>query len=181
MSLACPWAHRTLIVRELKGLQHLVGVSVVHFHMPETGWNFAPGAGVVPDTVNNVMHVRDLYKLADADYAGRFTVPILWDKKTRTIVNNESSEIIRMFNAAFDALGAKPGDFYPQNLRAEIDRVNERVYETLNNGVYRAGFATTQSAYEAAVVPLFATLDWLEQVRRPSISFSLIAERLASH
>jgi len=162
VSLACPWAHRTLIMRELKGLQQMISVSVVHWLMPPGGWNFQPGPGVVPDTVNGARHLGQIYELADPQYDGRITVPVLWDKQTRTIVNNESSEIIRMLNSAFDGLGATPGDYYPQELRGGIDAINERVYSTLNNGVYRAGFATTQGAYEDAVYPLFDTLDWLE-------------------
>ncbi|MGO4378193.1 glutathione S-transferase family protein [Pseudoduganella sp. RAF19] len=163
VSLACPWAHRTLIFRELKGLHEMIGVSIVHWLMPDSGWNFAPGPGVVPDTVNHAGRLADIYRLADPGYEGRFTVPVLWDKHRRTIVNNESSEIIRMLNSAFDGVGALPGDYYPVELREEIDKINARVYETLNNGVYRAGFATTQAAYEEAVFPLFDTLDWLEE------------------
>jgi putative glutathione S-transferase len=164
VSLACPWAHRTLIMRELKGLQDMIPVSVVHWLMPSSGWNFASGPGVVPDTVNGAHSLAEVYRLADPHYNGRITVPILWDKQRRTIVNNESSEIIRMLNSAFDGVGAAAGDYYPQTLRADIDAINERVYHTLNNGVYRAGFATTQAAYEEAVYPLFDTLDWLEDL-----------------
>jgi len=163
VSLACPWAHRTLIFRALKGLEDMVGVSVVHWHMAEQGWSVDHGPGVVPDTVNGARYLREIYTRADPGYSGRVTVPVLWDKQTSTIVNNESSEIIRMFNSAFDGVGAAPGDYYPEDVREEIDTINARVYETLNNGVYRAGFATTQAAYEEAVVPLFETLDWLDQ------------------
>lgn len=163
VSLACPWAHRTLIFRALKGLQEMIGVSVVHWFMGEEGWSFESGEGVVADTVNGADFLRDIYVRAQPDYGGRITVPVLWDKHRQTIVNNESSEIIRMLNGAFDDLGAKPGDYYPAALRDEIDTVNARVYETLNNGVYKCGFARTQAAYEEAVVPLFDTLAFLEE------------------
>ncbi|HEY3848701.1 MAG TPA: glutathione S-transferase family protein [Acetobacteraceae bacterium] len=163
VSLACPWAHRTLIVRALKGLEQIVPVSVTHWLMGEQGWTFAQGEGVIPDPLFNSRYLHELYTRADPNYTGHASVPVLWDKHTQTIVNNESSEIIRMFNTAFDAVGAKPGDFYPKDRRSEIDAVNDRVYGTLNNGVYKAGFATTQAAYEEAVTPLFDTLDWLEE------------------
>jgi putative glutathione S-transferase len=163
ISLACPWAHRTLIVRALKGLERFLPVSSVHWVMRENGWTFEPGPGVVPDPIHNARYMHQVYTAAQADYTGRVTVPVLWDKARGTIVNNESSEIIRMFNTAFDGLGAKAGDFYPQALRPEIDAVNQRIYDTVNNGVYKAGFATTQDAYEEAVVPLFETLDWLDE------------------
>jgi len=162
VSLACPWAHRTLIMRSLKGLQSIIPVSVTHWVMAEHGWTFAPGDGVIPDSLYNSRYVYELYARADETYSGRSSVPILWDQHTQTIVNNESADIIRMFGSAFDFAGARPGDYYPQPLRTEIDAVNQRVYDTLNNGVYKAGFATTQVAYEAAVGPLFETLDWLE-------------------
>ncbi|MGO4156954.1 glutathione S-transferase family protein [Cupriavidus sp. YAF13] len=162
VSLACPWAHRTLIMRTLKGLEEMISVSTVHWLMLGEGWTFAEGAGVVPDTVNGARLLHQVYTGADPDYTGRVTVPVLWDKQRGTIVNNESSEIIRMFNTAFDGIGAKAGDYYPAALRTEIDEVNARVYDTLNNGVYKSGFATTQGAYEEAVTPLFDTLDWLE-------------------
>ena len=163
VSLACPWAHRTLIFRALKGLEDMISVSVVHWYMADEGWTFAPGEGVVADPVNGARFMREVYTAADPHYSGRVTVPVLWDKKTGTIVSNESSEIIRMFNSAFDRLGARPGDYYPQALRSEIDALNTRIYDTVNNGVYKTGFATTQEAYEEAVVPLFETLDWLEE------------------
>ncbi|MDW3680188.1 glutathione S-transferase family protein [Cupriavidus sp. CV2] len=162
VSLACPWAHRTLIMRTLKGLEGMISVSTVHWLMLGEGWTFAEGPGVVPDTVNGARLLHQVYTAADPDYTGRVTVPVLWDKQRGTIVSNESSEIIRMFNTAFDRIGAKAGDYYPAALRAEIDEVNARVYNTLNNGVYKAGFATTQGAYEEALTPLFDTLDWLE-------------------
>ena len=163
VSLACPWAHRTLIMRTLKGLQETIPISVTHWLMADQGWTFEAGEGVIPDSLYDSRFVHEIYARADTTYTGRVTVPILWDHHTQTIVNNESSDIIRMLGSAFDAVGAKPGDYYPQALRPEIDVVNQRVYETLNNGVYKCGFATTQAAYEAAVVPLFETLDWLEQ------------------
>ncbi len=164
ISYACPWAHRTLIFRALKGLQEMVSLSVVHWHMGENGWTFESGEGVLGDPINNVQFMHQVYTAAEPEFSGRVTVPVLWDKKTRTIVSNESSEIIRMFNVAFDDVGAKKGDYYPQHLRSQIDGLNLRIYETLNNGVYRSGFATTQSAYEEAVVPLFETLEFLEQI-----------------
>ncbi len=170
VSLACPWAHRALIVRALKGLESLVSVSVVHWYMAEHGWTFAPGPGVVPDPVLGAHYLHEIYTSAKPDYSGRVTVPVLWDRQRATIVSNESSEIIRMFNQAFDALGARAGDFYPEALREEIDACNARIYDTLNNGVYKAGFATRQEAYEEAVGPLFDTLDWLE-ARLESVSY----------
>jgi putative glutathione S-transferase len=163
VSLACPWAHRALIVRALKGLEEMLPVSVVHWYMAEHGWTFEPGPGVVPDPIHNVERLYQLYQKADSTFTGRVTVPVLWDRKRDTIVNNESSEIIRMLNTAFDDLGAAAGDYYPEPLREEIDAVNERVYHTVNNGVYKSGFATTQAAYEEAVYPLFESLDWLEE------------------
>ena len=163
VSLACPWAHRTLIMRELKGLQDLVTVSVVHWRMLEHGWTFEQGPGVVPDPIHGASYLHQVYVAADPTYSGRVTTPVLWDRLNATIVNNESAEIIRMFNSAFDGHGARAGDYYPAALRGEIDALNERIYETVNDGVYKAGFATTQSAYEAAVGPLFESLDWLEE------------------
>ncbi len=162
VSYACPWAHRTLIMRALKGLQDMVSISVVHWLMGEDGWSFEPGEGVIGDPVFGARHLHEIYAAATPDYTGRVTVPVLWDKTSATIVNNESAEIIRMFNSAFDGLGAAPGDYYPEALRSQIDAVNDRVYETVNNGVYKSGFATRQEAHEEAVVPLFETLDWLE-------------------
>ena len=162
VSLACPWAHRTLIFRNLKGLQKLIPVSVTHWLMREQGWTFTEGPGVVPDPIHGAKYLYQVYIAADPKYSGRVTVPVLWDTKRGTIVNNESSEIIRMFNSAFDGIGATPGDYYPEPLREQIDALNARIYDTVNNGVYQAGFATTQDAYEEAVVPLFETLDWLD-------------------
>ena len=163
VSLACPWAHRALVMRALKRLEGAVSVSAVHWLMREHGWTFAEGPGVVPDTVNGADFLHQVYTAADPRHTGRVTVPVLWDKQEGTIVSNESSEIIRMLNSAFDGVGAKPGDYYPEPLRPEIDALNARVYDTVNNGVYKAGFATTQEAYEEAVRPLFETLGWLEE------------------
>ena len=163
VSYACPWAHRTLIFRALKGLEEMISVSVVHWFMGDRGWTFEPGEGVVADPILNTQYLYEIYAHVDSTYTGRVTVPILWDKHTQTIVNNESSEIIRMLNSAFNLVGAKPGDFYPEPLREEIDALNDRIYNTVNNGVYKCGFATTQAAYEEALKPLFDTLDWLEQ------------------
>ena len=162
VSLACPWAHRTLIMRRLKGLENAISLSVVNWRMRERGWTFAPGPCVTVDPVNGAETLSQVYVVADPHYTGRVTVPVLWDKTRRTIVSNESAEIIRMFNSAFEDIDAAPGDYYPQHMRAEIDALNERIYSDVNNGVYRAGFATTQAAYEEAVVTLFEALDWLE-------------------
>jgi putative glutathione S-transferase len=163
VSLACPWAHRTLIMRAFKGLEAMISVSVVHWLMLEKGWIFADGPGVIADPIHGARFMHEVYTAAEPHYTGRVTVPALWDKVRGAIVSNESSEIIRMLNSAFDGIGATPGDFYPEALRAEIDAVNARVYDTLNNGVYKSGFATTQAAYEEAIYPLFDTLDWLEE------------------
>lgn len=163
VSLACPWAHRALIMRALKGLEDMISISAVHWLMREDGWTFTPGPGVIPDDLNDAAFLHQVYTAAQPDYSGRVTVPILWDKQRRTIVNNESSEIIRMLTTAFDAVGARPGDYYPADLRAEIDAVNTRVYDGFNNGVYKAGFATSQAAYDEAVTGVFETLDWLEE------------------
>jgi len=164
ISNACPWAHRTMIFRRLKGLEDMISVSVVHPYMGADGWTFAEGEGVVSDPVNNADFLHQIYTAADAGYTGRVTVPVLWDKAQSTIVSNESSEIIRMLNTAFDGIGATAGDYYPAEKRAEIDVLNARIYSTVNNGVYKAGFATTQAAYEEAVRPLFESLDWLEAI-----------------
>lgn len=162
ISHACPWANRTMIFRSIKDLEEIISLSVVHWRLGEHGWTFEPGDGVVPDPVHHAKYYYQVYTAADPQYSGRVTVPALWDMRNKTIVSNESSEIIRMFNSAFDKVGAGPGDYYPEPLRDEIDAINDRVFNTLNNGVYRAGFATTQEAYEEAVYPLFDTLDWLE-------------------
>lgn len=163
VSLACPWAHRTLLFRVLKKLQDAISVSVVHWHMGENGWEFRAGPGATPDDINGARFLHEIYSKAKPDYSGRVTVPVLWDKQRQTIVSNESSEIIRMLNGAFDAWGDASRDFYPKPLRAEIDRVNARVYDAVNNGVYKAGFATSQEAYEKAYDALFETLDWLDR------------------
>ena len=176
VSHACPWAHRTMIFRMLKGLEEMISYSVVHWLMLDEGWTFETGEGVIADPLHNATRLHQIYTTADPLYSGRVTVPVLWDKKQNTIVSNESAEIIRMFNSAFDGLGAKTGDYYPENRREEIDAINNLIYNTLNNGVYKAGFATTQNAYEEAVVPLFDTLDWLEQ--RLSNSLFLIGENI---
>jgi len=164
VSLACPWAHRTLIFRALKGLEDKIDVSVVHWLMKENGWTFAEGEGATGDRINGTDFLHQVYTTADPKYTGRVTVPVLWDKQEKTIVSNESAEIIRMLNSAFDDIdGVVAGDYYPEELREEIDTLNERVYNTVNNGVYRAGFATTQEAYEEAVEPLFESLEWLDK------------------
>ena len=162
VSYACPWAHRTLIFRKLKGLEDMIPVSVVHWYMVENGWTFADGDGVVPDPIHDADYMYQVYQAADASYTGRVTVPVLWDKEKQTIVSNESADIIRMLNSAFDGIGATEGDYYPEPLRDEIDEINARVYSTVNNGVYKAGFATSQDAYEEAVEPLFESLEWLD-------------------
>ena len=162
VSLACPWAHRTTIYRKLKGLEDMISLSVVHPFMGDKGWTFAEGAGVIADPIVNASYLYEVYVAAKPDYTGRVTVPILWDKKTNTIVSNESSEIIRMLNSAFDEVGATDVNFLPKALLAEIDTINEFVYSAVNNGVYKAGFATTEAAYTEAVVTLFDALDTLE-------------------
>ncbi|WP_137389739.1 glutathione S-transferase family protein [Rhodoligotrophos defluvii] len=176
VALACPWAHRTLIFRKLKGLTEHISLSIVDPLMLEEGWVFSDRPGTLPDMVNGTRRLYEVYRKADAHYTGRVTVPVLWDKQRGTIVSNESAEIIRMFNSAFDDLTGNTRDFYPEPLRQEIDAVNERVYETVNNGVYRAGFATTQNAYAAAFAALFDTLDWLED--RLSRQPDLVGDRL---
>ena len=162
VSLACPWAHRTTIYRKLKGLEDMISLSIVHPFMGDKGWTFAEGAGVIADPIVKADYLYEVYIAAKPDYTGRVTVPILWDKKTNTIVSNESSEIIRMFNSAFDEVGATAVNFLPAELLAEIDTVNEFVYSAVNNGVYKAGFATTEAAYKEAVITLFDALDTLE-------------------
>src|SRR5688572_17178958 len=140
VSYACPWAHRTLILRELKGLSAMVSLSVVNWRLGRSGWSFDPGPDVIADPVAGARHLSDVYSLGDPGFDGRATTPLLFDLRRRRIVSNESAEIIRMFNSAFDAAGARPGDYYPELLRAEIDPLEERIYQKLNNGVYRAGF-----------------------------------------
>ncbi|MDO6685773.1 MULTISPECIES: glutathione S-transferase family protein [unclassified Agarivorans] len=164
VSHACPWANRTMIFRKLKGLEQMIDYSVVHWFMGENGWTFAPGEGVVSDPINQAEFMHQVYTAADANYSGRVTVPVLWDKQQQTIVSNESADIIRMFNSAFDDVGAKAGDYYPEALQVEIEELNQRIYHSVNNGVYRAGFATTQEAYEEALYPLFESLDFVEQI-----------------
>jgi glutathionyl-hydroquinone reductase len=165
VSHACPWAHRTLIFRALKGLEPLIGISVVHPDMLGEGWTFGTDFdGATGDSLFGADYLREIYTRANPEISGRVTVPVLWDTSRGTIVSNESSEIIRMFNSAFNALTGNRADYYPEALRPQIDAVNERIYNTVNNGVYKAGFATTQEAYDAAVVPLFDSLDWLEGI-----------------
>jgi putative glutathione S-transferase len=163
VSYACPWAHRTLIFRVLKHLEDAIDVSVVHWHMGPNGWTFDRGPGTTGDPLFGSRHLYEIYLRADPRYSGRVTVPVLWDKQKGTIVSNESAEIIRMLNSGFDAVGARGPDFCPEPLRAGIDEVNTLVYDRVNNGVYKAGFATTQEAYAEAAAALFATLDDLEE------------------
>jgi glutathionyl-hydroquinone reductase len=163
VSLACPWAHRTLIFRKLKKLESLIGVSIVDPYMLENGWEFKDRDGGTRDHLFGSNYLWQIYTRADPNYSGRVTVPVLWDKVEGTIVSNESSEIIRMFNTAFDHLTGSQDDFYPAGLQAEIDMLNTQIYDTVNNGVYKCGFATTQEAYESHVGPLFDTLDQLEK------------------
>jgi len=163
VSYACPWAHRTLIFRALKGLEDHITISVVHPDMMKNGWEFRKDfPGATGDTLFGADFMHQIYTRADPGISGRVTVPVLWDKAQGAIVSNESSEIIRMLNSAFDAITGNALDFWPEHLRAAIEPINARIYDTLNNGVYKSGFATTQAAYEAGVLPLFDTLDWLE-------------------
>ena len=163
VSLACPWAHRTLIFRALKGLEDLIGVSVVHPHMLADGWTFGTDfPGATGDRLMGLPFLRDVYIRARPDVSGKVTVPVLWDRETETIVSNESAEIIRMLNGAFDATTGNDLDFHPEDLRPEIDRINGRVYDDLNNGVYKAGFASSQGAYDEAARGVFEALDWIE-------------------
>ena len=177
VSYACPWAHRTLIFREIKGLHDLITVSVVHPDMLTDGWTLADDyPGATGDTLYGLPFARDIYLKADPQISGRVTVPILWDKERETVVSNESSEIIRMFNSAFDELTGNKEDFWPVEMRDDIETVNSRIYDTLNNGVYRSGFATSQAAYDEAVTQLFDALDWLEN--RLSINRYLMGDRI---
>ncbi|NHA13869.1 glutathione S-transferase family protein [Thioalkalivibrio sp. XN279] len=181
VSLACPWAHRTLIFRALKGLQDAVSVSVVHPDMLENGWEFrdcAAGEFTAGDPLFGSDYLHQVYTRARPDYTGRVTVPVLWDRERETIVSNESADIIRMLNSAFAACAASDTDYYPAGLRAEIDAVNKRVYAEVNNGVYRCGFATTQEAYEEAFGALFAALDWLDErlARQPFLAGDRLTE-----
>ena len=164
ISLACPWAHRTLIFRTLKKLDGVISLSVVAPLYGKTGWEFDPAQGGTLDTANDRGTLAEIYLIADPHYTGRVSVPVLWDKKRRTIVNNESSEIIRILNSAFEAFTDVRTDYYPEALRDEIDCINDLVYPTVNNGVYRAGFATSQEAYEEAARGIFSTLDQLEEL-----------------
>ena len=164
VSYACPWAHRALIFRALKGLTEHIGVSVVNPDMLDKGWTFDTDFdGATGDTLMGLSHLYKVYQTADPTYTGKVTVPVLWDKERQTIVSNESSEIIRMFNSAFDGVTGNTTDYWPEALHDAIAPVNDRIYDTLNNGVYKSGFATSQEAYDAAVHPLFDTLDWLEE------------------
>ncbi|MCB5364071.1 glutathione S-transferase family protein [Pusillimonas sp. CC-YST705] len=162
VSLACPWAHRVLIMRALKGLENMISVSVVNPYMGENGWSFDPAPGVVADPVDAAQYLYQVYLRANPHYTGRVTVPVLWDLQRNTIVNNESSEIIRMLNSAFDGICAREGDYAPQERLADINAVNSEVYDTVNNGVYKVGFATSQSVYEQELNKLFTSLDQLE-------------------
>ncbi|MEH6565368.1 MAG: glutathione S-transferase family protein [Halopseudomonas sp.] len=159
VSLACPWAHRTLIMRKLKQLEDHIGVTVTHPHMLEQGWRYDPA-----EPLYGHQYHHQLYTHAVPDYSGRVTVPVLWDKHRESIVNNESAEILRLFNSAFNQLTGNTDDYYPEALRAEIDQINKRIYADINNGVYKAGFATTQQAYEDACKALFSALDWVEEL-----------------
>ena len=163
VSLACPWAHRTLIYRKLKKLEPLIDVSIVSWLMAEHGWTFDKSTGSSGDALNDLQYLHQLYTIDDKSYTGRVTVPVLWDRQQQCVINNESAEVIRIFNNAFDELTGSKLDLYPEPLRNEIENLNERIYPKVNNGVYRAGFATTQKAYEAAFDELFSELDWLEQ------------------
>lgn len=164
VSLACPWAHRTLIMRKLKGLEEAISLSIVDPFMDEEGWEFSDAPGCIPDTVHGARYLREVYLKADQNCTGRVTVPVLWDKQKNTIANNESREIIRMFDTEFEAIAKSQVSFYPDHLQDEIDRAIDRIYQPINNGVYRAGFATTQTAYDEAVTELFEELDYWEGV-----------------
>lgn len=164
ISNACPWANRTMIMRKLKGLEEMISISVVHPLMAENGWTFEPEEDVVADPVIVANYLYEIYTHVEPDYSGRVTVPVLYDLKQDKIVNNESSEIMRMLNSAFDDVGAKEGDYYPESLREDIDAINEKVYGAVNNGVYKAGFATKQDVYEEEVTKLFERLDELEGI-----------------
>jgi len=177
VSYACPWAHRALIFRTLKGLQDHISISAVHPDMLSDGWTFdADAHGATGDTLYGLPFARDIYTKADPTFSGRVTVPILWDKQRETIVSNESSEIIRMFNSAFDDITGNSDDYWPAELHSAIEPINDRIYDTLNNGVYKSGFATTQQAYDDAVSTLFETMDWLEE--RLSTRRYLMGDRL---
>lgn len=164
VSLACPWAHRTMIFRKLKKLEDMISVSVVDHYMGTSGWTFKQNDGVIGDPIHDAQFMHQIYTQADANFSGRVTVPVLWDKTQNTIVSNESSEIIRMFNSAFDNIGAAKGDYYPKNLRTDIDAVNDKIYHAINNGVYKCGFASTQEAYEEPFNALFDELEKVETI-----------------
>ena len=163
VALACPWANRALIMRNLKGLEEMISVSIVNPLMAENGWTFDSEEGVIPDPVIDANYLYEVYTHVESGYSGRVTVPVLYDLKQNKIVNNESSEIMRILNSAFDDVGAKEGDYYPEALRPEIDEINEKVYHAVNNGVYKAGFASKQEVYQEEVLNLFAALDELEE------------------
>ena len=163
VALACPWANRALIMRKLKGLEEIISVSIVNPLMAENGWTFDSEEGVIPDPVIDANYLYEVYTHVESGYSGRVTVPVLYDLKQNKIVNNESSEIMRILNSAFDDVGAKEGDYYPEALRPEIDEINEKVYHAVNNGVYKAGFASKQEVYQEEVLNLFAALDELEE------------------
>ncbi len=173
---SCPWAHRAIIFRQLKGLEDFISISVVNAISGANGWTFEEGHGVIPDPEFGANFLYEIYQRSDSTYTGQVTVPTLWDKTQKKLVSNESGEIIRMFNSAFDDIGATEGDYYPKELRAEIDAVNELVYGAVNNGVYRVGFAISQQAYEEAYIKLFAALDQLEE--RLSSQTFLVGEQL---
>ena len=162
ISLACPWASRALIFRKLKKLEDIISLSIVDPVVRDNGWEFSEYSNCIPDIINSTNYLHEVYTLADPSYTGRVTVPVLWDKKMRTIVSNESSEIIRMFNSEFNAFTEDTVDYYPKNLRPEIDKINDFVYNNINNGVYKCGFATTQEAYNEAYDALFEAIETLE-------------------
>ena len=178
VSLACPWACRTLIMRNIKGLEEMISVSVVNPLMVENGWTFEEDEGVIADPVLNADFLHQIYTHVEPNYSGRVTVPVLYDLKQNKIVNNESSEILRMLNSAFDGIGAKPGDYSPAALMNEIDAINEKVYHNINNGVYKAGFSTAQDVYEEEVEKVFAALDEVEEIlgRQPYLVGDQITE-----
>ncbi|MCA9401196.1 MAG: glutathione S-transferase family protein [Candidatus Omnitrophica bacterium] len=176
VSLACPWAHRTIIFRKLKKLEDMISLSIVDPIMLNNGWEFSDSQGCVPDFLYNKNYLYELYLLADPGYEGRVTVPVLWDKKTQAIVNNESSDIIRMFNSEFNFLTGNKDDYYPRPLRQKIDEMNDFIYPRVNNGVYRCGFATKQKAYEEAFLELFEALDHIEKIL--SASSCLVGDTL---
>ena len=164
ISFACPWAHRTLIMRKLKGLEEAITLSIVDPIMADEGWEFSDYPGSIPDRINSAKYLREIYAKADQKYTGRVTVPILWDKKNNTIVNNESREIIRMFDTELEAIASNKISFYPEDLQEKIEKTIDEIYSPINNGVYRSGFATSQEAYEEAVKQLFDALDYWEEI-----------------